>query len=216
MGLFACVRLKDIATMSNDLLPELQPAHLREDCIDSATVYRGHFLHAVRDTVRLPDGQQAVREYIRHPGAVMIIPLLDDGHVIVERQYRYPLQRALIEFPAGKIDAGEDHWLCAQRELREETGYVAREWAFAGVLHPVLAYADEFIEIWFARGLSLGRRELDAGEFLDVLAVTPDELLAGCRDGVVTDSKTLTGLLWLQNVLAGAWSLDWQPAVPSA
>lgn len=198
--------------MSHDLLPELQPVHLREDCLDSATVYQGYFLHAVRDTVRLPDGSQAVREYIRHPGAVMIIPLLDDGRVVVERQYRYPLQRALIEFPAGKIDPGEDRLLCAQRELREETGYVAREWARAGVLHPVLAYADEFIEIWFARGLCQGQRELDPGEFLDVLAVTPEQLLAGCRDGVVTDSKTLTGLLWLQNVLSGAWSLDWQPA----
>ncbi len=198
--------------MTHDLLPELQPVHLREDCLDSATVYQGHFLHAVRDTVRLPDGSQAVREYIRHPGAVMIIPLLDDGRVVVERQYRYPLQRALIEFPAGKIDPGEDRLLCAQRELREETGYVAREWARAGVLHPVLAYADEFIEIWFARGLCQGQRELDPGEFLDVLAVTPEQLLAGCRDGVVTDSKTLTGLLWLQNVLSGAWSLDWQPA----
>ncbi len=198
--------------MSRDLLPELQPAHLREDRIDGVTVYQGHFLHVLRDTVRLPDGQQAVREYIRHPGAVMIIPMLDDGRVIVERQYRYPLQRALIEFPAGKIDPGEDRLLCAQRELREETGYVAREWARAGVLHPVLAYADEFIEIWFARGLSLGERALDAGEFLDVLAATPDELLVGCRDGVVTDAKTLTGLLWLQNVLSGAWALDWRPA----
>ena len=198
--------------MSAQLLPELQPAHLREDCIDSATVYQGHFLHAVRDTVRLPDGRQAVREYIRHPGAVMVIPMLDDGRVVVERQYRYPLQRALIEFPAGKLETGEDRLLCAQRELREETGYVAREWAKAGVLHPVLAYADEFIEIWFARGLSLGERELDQGEFLDVLAATPAELLAGCRDGVITDSKTLTGLLWLQNILSGAWQLDWQPA----
>jgi ADP-ribose pyrophosphatase len=199
--------------MSSDLLPELQPVHLREDCIDSTQVYQGHFLQVMRDNVVLPDGSPAVREYIRHPGAVMIIPLLDDGRVVVERQYRYPLQRALIEFPAGKIDAGEDRLLCAQRELREETGYVSREWARAGVLHPALAYADEFIEIWFARGLSQGERELDHGEFLDVLAVTPEQLLAGCRDGVVTDSKTLTGLLWLQNVLSGAWTLDWQPAV---
>lgn len=186
--------------------------HLRETRTEGATVYQGHFLHVVRDNVLLPDGSQAVREYIKHPGAVMVIPMLDDGRVVVERQYRYPLQRALIEFPAGKLDSGEDPFLCAQRELREETGYVAREWARAGVLHPVLSYADEFIEIWFARGLSLGERALDQGEFLDVLAVTPEELLAACRDGVLTDSKTLTGLLWLQNLLSGAWSLEWQPA----
>ncbi len=198
--------------MTHSLLPDLQPAHLREVCVDSATVFQGHFLHALRDTVRLPDGSSAVREYIRHPGAVMVIPLLDDGRVVLERQYRYPLQRALLEFPAGKIDPGEDTFVCARRELREETGYSAREWARAGVLHPVLAYADEFIEIWFARGLSLGQRELDPGEFLDVLAATPEELLAACRDGVLTDSKTLTGLLWLQNTLSGAWTLDWQPA----
>ncbi len=198
--------------MTHPLLPELQPAHLREVCIDSATVFQGHFLHALRDTVRLPDGSSAVREYIKHPGAVMVIACLDDGRVVLERQYRYPLQRALLEFPAGKIDPGEDTFACARRELREETGYRAREWAKAGVLHPVLAYADEFIEIWFARGLSLGQRELDAGEFLDVLAASPEELLAASRDGVLTDAKTLTGLLWLQNVLSGAWPLDWQPA----
>lgn len=198
------------------LLPELQPAHLREVGIDSTTVFKGHFLHAVRDTVVLPDGQQATREYVKHPGAVMVIPLLDDGRVVLERQYRYPLQRAMIEFPAGKIDPGEDILACARRELREETGYVAREWARAGVLHPVLAYADEFIEIWFARGLTLGERELDAGEFLDVLAVSPDELLAACRDGTVTDAKTLTGMLWLQQVLSGAWLLEWQQPAADA
>ncbi len=202
--------------MTSSLLPELQPAHLREVGIDSATVYQGHFLHAVRDTVVLPDGSRALREYIKHPGAVMVVPLLDDGRVIVERQYRYPLQRALIEFPAGKIDPGEDRLACARRELREETGYTAREWARAGVLHPVLAYADEFIEIWFARGLRLGERALDAGEFLDVLAVTPAELLAACRDGVLTDAKTLTGLLWLQNWRAGAWPLDWREVEAAA
>jgi len=120
----------------------------------------------------------------------------------------------MIEFPAGKLDPGETILGCAQRELLEETGYRAREWARAGVLHPVIAYATEFIEIWFARGLTLGERHLDAGEFLDVLAVAPQDLLAACHDGTVTDAKTLTGMLWLQNVLAGHWTLDWQcPAV---
>jgi ADP-ribose pyrophosphatase len=192
------------------LLPEAQPAHLREVTLSSETVFRGHFLHAMRDRVLLPNGSEATREYVLHPGAVMVIPILDDGRVVLERQYRYPLQRAMIEFPAGKLDPGEDVLTCARRELFEETGYRAREWARAGVLHPVISYATEFIDIWFARGLTLGERRLDEGEFLDVLAATPEELLQACRDGVVTDAKTLTGALWLQNVQSGAWSLDWQ------
>lgn len=192
------------------LLPDVQPAHLAEVRLSSETVFRGHFLHAMRDVVRLPDGTETTREYIVHPGAVMVIPILNDGRVVLERQFRYPLQRAMIEFPAGKLDPGEDILACAQRELLEETGYRAREWARAGVLHPVISYATEFIDIWFARGLTQGERRLDEGEFLDVLAATPDELLRACRDGVVTDAKTLTGALWLQNVQSGAWPLEWR------
>jgi ADP-ribose pyrophosphatase len=118
----------------------------------------------------------------------------------------------MIEFPAGKLDPGEDVLACAIRELQEETGYRAREWARAGVMHPVISYSTEFIEVWFARGLTQGERQLDEGEFLDVFSATPAELLQGCRDGQVTDAKTLTGMLWLQNVLTGAWALRWQPA----
>lgn len=184
--------------------------HLRETPLSSETVLQGHFLHVRRDTVRLPDGGEGIREYVIHPGAVMVIPLLDDGRVLLEHQYRYPVGRAMIEFPAGKLDPGEDVLACARRELREETGYSAREWARAGVLHPVIAYATEFIDIWFARGLTAGERSLDEGEFLDLLAATPQELLQWCRDGAVTDAKTLTGALWLQNVLSGAWALEWQ------
>lgn len=200
--------------MHAPLLPEPQPGHLKETPLASETVFRGRFLRVQRDAVRLPDGSDSVREYVVHPGAVMVIPWLDDGRVVVERQYRYPLQRAMIEFPAGKLDPGESVLACAQRELWEETGYRATEWARAGVLHPVIAYATEFIDIWFARGLTLGERRLDAGEFLDVLAVTPDELFQACRDGVITDAKTLSGALWLQNVLRGDWSLDWQRVAP--
>ena len=158
----------------------------------------------------LPDGKTATREYVVHPGAVVIVPLLDDGRVLLERQFRYPVQQVMIEFPAGKIDPGEDRLLCAKRELLEETGYTARQWARAGVMHPVISYSTEFIDIWFARGLADGgQRALDHGEFLDVFSATPQQLLEWCRDGKVTDAKTLSCVVWLQNVLSGAWKLDW-------
>jgi ADP-ribose pyrophosphatase len=174
-------------------------AHLVETRIASMEILKGSFLHAMR-------------EYVIHPGAVMIVAQCDDGSVVLERQYRYPVQSVMVEFPAGKLDPGEGSLACAQRELLEETGYTAREWARAGVLHPVISYSTEFIDIWFARGLTPGARKLDAGEFLDVFTATPAELLAWCAGGQVTDAKTLTGALWLQNVLSGAWALDWQPA----
>ena len=190
--------------------------HLIERNIDSEELLKGSFLHAFRDTVQLPDGSLATREYVRHPGAVMVVPMLGDGRLVLERQYRYPLRQVMIEFPAGKLDAGESTFGCAQRELLEETGYSATEWAHAGMLHPVIAYSTEFIDIWFARGLSLGERRLDTGEFLDVFTATLPELLLWCRDGQVTDAKTLTAALWLQNLASGAWSLDWQTAAALA
>jgi ADP-ribose pyrophosphatase len=189
--------------------------HLRESTLNSERVLRGHFLQVVRDTVRLPSGIEATREYVQHPGAVMVIALLDDGQVVLERQYRHPVQRVMIELPAGKLDAGEGSWGCARRELQEETGYSAREWAFAGRLAPTIGYADEIIDIWFARGLTLGERRLDEGEFLDVFTASPVDLLAWCASGEVIDGKTLVGVLWLQNVLRGDWALEWsaQPTI---
>lgn len=184
--------------------------HLTETAMDSKDILRGDFLHARRDTVRLPNGSLGTREYIIHPGAVMVVAQVDDGRLVLERQYRYPVQAVMIEFPAGKLDPGEASWACARRELLEETGYSARQWARAGVLHPVISYSTEFIDIWFARDLTLGERQLDDGEFLDVFTATSAELLDWCRTGHVTDAKTLTGVLWLQNVLSGAWALDWQ------
>ena len=178
------------------------------------SLLQGHFLRVLRDTVRLPDGGEATREYVLHPGAVLIVPLLSgaDGvlRVVLERQYRHPVGRVMLEYPAGKRDGQEDLLLCARRELREETGYRAREWAHAGVMHPVAAYSDEYIDIWFARDLTAGERQLDPGEFLDVTTATVPELLQYCRDGRITDAKTLASTLWLQNLLSGAWTLDWQ------
>ena len=191
--------------------PSARPndAHLIETRVASQELLRGNFLHAMRDTVRLPDGKQASREYVIHPGAVMVVAELPDGRLVLERQFRYPVQAVMVEFPAGKLDPGEDSLACARRELLEETGYTARQWARAGVLHPVISYSTEFIDIWFARELTAGERQLDAGEFLDVFSASADELLQWCRDGRVTDAKTLTGMLWLQNLRSGAWTLDW-------
>jgi len=185
-------------------------SHLIERKIAGEEILKGRFLHAFRDTVRLPDGSSATREYVVHPGAVCMIPLLDDGRLVLERQFRWPMQRVMVEFPAGKLDPGEDPLACGRRELLEETGYTAREWAHAGRLHPVISYSTECIDLWFARGLQLQERRLDDEEFLEVITATPQELMQWCRDGTVTDAKTLAGCLWLQNVLSGAWALDWQ------
>lgn len=188
-------------------------SHLTERKTSGEEILKGHFLHAFRDQVLLPNGKAATREYLVHPGAVMVIPLLDDGSgklkLVLERQYRYPVERVMIEFPAGKLDAGEAVQRCAERELLEETGYTARAWARAGVMHPVISYSTEFIDIWFARDLQLGPRKLDEGEFLDVFTATPAEFLRWCREGRVTDAKTLAGALWVQNVLQGDWCLEW-------
>ena len=187
--------------------------HLIEHRVHQEELLRGRFLHAFRDTVRLPNQNLSTREYVVHPGAVMVIPMLDtpDGlRLVMERQFRYPVGQVMTEFPAGKLDPGEDPWLCAQRELQEETGYTARQWARAGVLYPVISYSTEVIEIWFAKELSLGERRLDTDEFLDVFTASPSELMAACQQGRLTDAKTLTGLLWLQNVQSGQWPLHWQ------
>jgi ADP-ribose pyrophosphatase len=195
---------------SPDATPDADPdAHLREDTLSSQTVYQGKFLEMRRDEVRLPSGQTASREYVVHPGAVMVVAILPDGRLVMERQFRYPVRQTMIEFPAGKLDAGEGGLACARRELWEETGYKAERWARAGVMHPVIGYATEVIEIWFADGLSLHERHLDEGEFLDVYTATQQELEDAVRDGRLTDVKTIVGLMWLQKWREGAWPLQW-------
>jgi ADP-ribose pyrophosphatase len=187
-------------------------SHLRETTTTSEQVWKGRLLDVRRDEVRLPDGHLAHREYIVHPGAVMVVALLDAERLVVERQWRHPIGQALLEFPAGKLEAGEPVLSCAVRELFEETGYRAAEWARAGITHNAIAYATEAIEIWFARGLTAGARRHDHGEFLDVLEATADELEAAACRGELTDAKTLVGLLWLRQWREGRWPLEWRPA----
>jgi ADP-ribose pyrophosphatase len=182
-------------------------AALIETCVDSKTVHQGPFLTLKCDTVRLPDGKQATREYVQHPGAVMVIPLFDDGRVLLESQYRYPMGKVMVEYPAGKLDSNERALACAVRELREETGYTAREYVYLTRVHPIISYSTEFIDIYLARGLTAGERKLDEGEFLELFTATVEEMSEWIRMGKVTDVKTIIGTFWLEKVLSGVWPM---------
>ena len=186
--------------------------HLLEHFVASSTLLSGGFLEVCRDDVKLPDGSLATREYIRHSGAVAVVALLDDGRLVLVRQYRYPLGKVLLEWPAGKRDRGETTLACAMRELREETGYTAREWAYGGELHNAAAYSTESIWIWFARGLVGGAQQLDAGEFVETVLMTPQDLLALDAGDQLSDAKTLIGLHWLGQRSVGLRPWNWQAA----
>ena len=178
-------------------------AHLVEEQIDNVEAFSGRLLKVQVDRVRLPDGMEATREYVRHPGAVAVIAVLDDGKLVFERQFRYPLRRVFLEIPAGKIDAGEDILACAVRELREETGYEAGEWTYLGVIHPCIGYSDERIEFFLARGLTHVGHALDEEEFLEVLDMTVEDAYAATLDGRITDGKTIAGLNYARPYLIG-------------
>jgi ADP-ribose pyrophosphatase len=179
---------------------------LKETRIDSELAYDGSFLKVKRDRVRLPDGAETYREYITHPGAVVVLPLFDDGSVLLERQFRYPLDQVFIEYPAGKIDEGEDPLACARRELQEETGYTATDWHFLCTIHNAIAYSDEHLDLYLARGLTAGPAQLDDGEFLETFRAGVPELLDMVRSGRITDVKTIIGTFWLEKILAGTWT----------
>lgn len=180
--------------------------HLHEETLASEQVFEGKLLDVRRDRVRLPDGNEGVREYIVHPGAVVIIPVLDNGDLLFERQYRYPVGRAFLELPAGKIDPGEEINATATRELLEETGYEAAEWRYLGVMHPCIGYSNERIEIFLARRLTqVSAPQLDHEEFLDILPLSMGEALAAIQAGELTDAKTITALFWAEKILSGVW-----------
>ena len=191
--------------------PGAQPldAHLVERRTDGTTLLAGGFLEVRRDNVLLPDGSKATREYVQHPGAVAIIPVLDDGRLVLVRQYRYPLRKVLLEWPAGKLERGEEQLACARRELQEETGFVAREWAYAGEIHNAAAYSSESIWLWFARGLQAGPARPDAGEFVETVTMSLIEVEALEARGGLPDVKTLIGLRWLQQMQAGHKACTW-------
>ena len=180
---------------------------LIEKTVESKLLHRGKFLTLKIDTVELPDGKHATREFVEHPGAVMILPQFDDGCVLLERQYRYPIEKVLLEFPAGKLDPNESELACAKRELQEETGYTAREWFFLTRIHPVISYSTEFIDLYLARGLTAGESKLDEGEFLETLIADPSQISEWIRTGHISDVKTIVGSFWLEKIMSGEWAL---------
>ncbi|CAM3827384.1 NUDIX domain-containing protein [Polynucleobacter antarcticus] len=177
--------------------------HLKEERLSGEDIYDGIFLKMKRDQVGLPNGKQAIREYLTHPGAVAILAILDDGRVLMERQYRYPIAKACLEIPAGKLEPGEDRLLCAQRELEEETGYRATSWSFIRRIHPVISYSTEFIDIYLAEGLVSGKSHLDEEEFLDVFAAPLEQLIEWVEQGEITDVKTTISAYWLDRYRRG-------------
>ena len=183
--------------------------HLIEVCISSEMVLDGTMMRVKRDQVRLPSGNQSQREFILHPGAVLIIPILDNGNLLLERQFRYPLNRVFVELPAGKIDQGEDILLTGQRELLEETGYIAQEWIYLGHQHPCIGYSDEVIYMFLAKGLEAGDAHCDEDEALELFEASVEDCLQMVATQEITDAKTILALMYVEKYLQGIW-----PALP--
>ncbi len=174
---------------------------LTEHCISSELLAEGNLLKVKRDRVRLPNGNMSYREYVTHPGAVVIVPILPSGNVVLERQFRYPLHQVFIELPAGKIDPNEDVLHTGRRELLEETGYTATDWVKLGHQHPCIGYSDEVIHMYLARGLVAGAHQRDEDETLEVFELSFAECISMIQRGEITDSKTMVALLLAEKYL---------------
>ena len=185
----------------------MNDSDLIEHTVASEPVFDGKLLHVRRDIVRLPDGNETVREWIAHPGAVVVIATLDNGKLLFERQFRYPLQRVFVELPAGKIDPDEHPLDTAKRELREEVGHQAKVWRHLATMHPCIGYSDERIEIFLARGLIYVGHQRDHGEFLEVIEMSVADALLAVQDGEITDGKTIAALMWADKIASGAWQV---------
>ena len=180
---------------------------LEEKVLSSQQVFKGRFLQVEQDQVIGVDGRTYVREYIKHPGAALIIPLLANGNIIMVHQYLHAVKQVFLEFPAGKRDRGEPSEQTAYRELEEETGYVAKSMKFLTTIHPVIGYSNEHIDLYLAEDMTLVKQKLDHGEFLEVIEISPQDLMAQVRAGKVTDVKTQIAAFWLDKVLRGEWQL---------
>ncbi len=183
----------------------MKNSKLEESQIATKTVYEGRLLHVKEDQVVLPNGKHASREYIVHPGAVVILPLFDNGDVLLERQYRYPLRREFIEFPAGKIDPGEDVLACGQRELLEETGYLAKDWQYVTTIYPCIGYSDEKLVYYMAKGLGFSKLQPDEDEFLEIFQLPFGTAMDMVKSGEINEVKTVIGLFWLEKIISGKW-----------
>ena len=174
---------------------------LKETQLSTEQIYKGTLLDVRRDEITLPNGKTSAREYIKHPGAACIIPVLPEGNIALIKQYRYPVQSEMIELPAGKLDPGEKPEVCAKRELEEEIGYSAGKLTFVCNIHPAIGFASEKMWIYLAEDLVKTVENTDHDEFLVLMPTHFDDAIKMVWDGKITDVKTIIGLLWAERLL---------------